>query len=253
LAVLHILSVGRPMFAAVANGEFNGVTFIPTRDIPGWNELGLAPFVRPAEFDGFAPLGDDIGLLQTPDSFSGQPEGGVSPTTVETTLEMPAGSIATLGNLPSFGAAIWQTFSADAGDTLSFQYNHVSFDDLFADYSFVYLSGPGGVGVTTLALLGNNLTLLSPPDNLGGIPGESGMETFTSGPLSGGLYTLGLGVFNGDNFNQGSSALMIDNVLLTPSAIPESQPWVILAVVAAALAAHWTMRRCQDFRASSES
>lgn len=252
LLAAAIGSVPHALRAAIANGTFDGITFGPPSTIPGWSHLGHTPLLRPDDpgdpFNGFAPLGNAVAVMDTDDAFSAGEILGVSPGAVETALSMPAGSIAALGSLPTHGAVIWQTFAAEAGATLTFQYNHISYDEFYLfvdghnDFSFAYLSAPGGGG-GTLTLLGDSNTLTSVPNSLDIIPAESGMKVFNSGPLAGGTYTLGLGVFNSES-DSASSFLLVDNVRLDAQAIPETQAWLMLGVVVAGGAAACACGRC---------
>lgn len=222
--------------ATIVNGEFVGLD--PGNDfIPGWSNLGPAPLFRGPEVN-FAPFGDEVVYMATPEDFTGPPS-AASVSAIEAHLSLAPGSISGLGHSPVNGSVIAQTFTANPGDVLSFEYNHLSFDDFFVfqpelminDFSFVYLSGPGS---SILQIIGDTSTLTGIPDNLEGIPAESGLLTFTSPPLLGGTYTLGIGVLN-SQFSFGSSALLVDNVTLT--AIPEARAWLGLGMVAAAVIA----------------
>jgi hypothetical protein len=220
--------------AAIVNGEFMGLDPV-NKIIPGWSPLGSPPLFRTPAFN-FAPFGDEVVLMDTPEDFSP----GTTPplvSDIEMHLSLTAGSISALGNSPVNGAVIAQTFTANAGDVLSFEFNHLSFDDTHVfdpmttinDFSFVSLFGPGS---SILQIIGDRFTLTGDPDNLGGIPAESGLATFMSPPLLGGTYTLGIGVLN-SGFSFGSSALLVDNVTLT--AVPEVRAWVALGMLTVVL------------------
>jgi hypothetical protein len=249
-AICVLLSVAGSRQAAqavlVPGGDFSGITFGPPSDIPGWSFLGHTPLIRPTDpadpFNAFGPLGDQVALLGTDDQFTQTDFNGVLPGDVETALNMPAGSIAGLGSLPTRGAVIWTTLTVAAGETLTFEYNHTSYDEFFFivdpsfnDFSFIYLSAPGGGGVTILELLGDSNTLTSIPDGLGPTPAETGSDVFSSGPLAAGNYTLGLAIFN-SNDNSRSSFLLVDTVeLASVGAVPEASSWLAVGLAAIAV------------------
>jgi hypothetical protein len=216
----------------IVNGEFMGLD-PDTNTIPGWTSLGSAPLFRAPEVN-FAPFGDEVVLMDTPEDFTGPPSPPLV-SHIEMHLGLTSGSISGLGHTPVNGSVIAQTFMANAGDILSFEYNHLSFDDTHVadpmttvnDFSFVSLFGPGS---SILQIIGDRFTLTSFPNNLDGIPAESGPMTFMSPPLLGGTYTLGIGVLN-SGFSFGSSALLVDHVTLT--AVPEARAWLMLGIVAA--------------------
>ena len=201
--------------AQVSNGTFDGFA----QDVhPGWEALGkvidrlisVTNAPNATEPPGTVFTMDAItlngeGTFPTSDmaSFLG---GGVTAAQLDALDASPAA--------PSFGSAIAQTFNVAAGEQLTFEYNWISFDDLADDFSFIYLTGPGG---TVLARLAGFSDLTSPPDNLGGLSGETGLKTYTSLVLAAGSYRLGLGAFNSKaNENSGQSLLMLDNVTLVP-------------------------------------
>jgi hypothetical protein len=192
----------------------------------------------------FAPLGPDVAFLATPEDFTGPPS-PASVSDIEMHLSLASGSISGLGNSPVNGAVIAQTFTANAGDILSFEYNHLSVDDtpMVNDFSFVSLFGPGS---SILQIIGDSSTLTTPPDNLSGIFSESGLATFMSPPLLGGTYTLGIGVLN-SGFSFGTSALLVDNVTLTAlTAVPETSAWLTWGILTAGAAALNIARTCRQ-------
>ena len=204
--------------AQVANGTFDGFTSLVH---PGW-EVGGKVTGRAEPFNSAPTATEPPATMHTPDSFSaGDTQGCISPAQMAafigggvTQAQIEAlDSVAPVG-LPTLGSAIGQTFNVAAGQVLTFQWNHVSFDSLGDDFSFMYFSGPSGTSLVRLAGLAD---LTSLPDDIEGISGETGLKTFTSAPLAAGSYRLVLGAFNGGaNANQASSALLVDNVALVP-------------------------------------
>jgi hypothetical protein len=227
-SLLCVTGLPSPVDAQVTNGTFDGWTAV---NHPGWDHIGLVAGRYPDIYQEAPNTTEPPATMQTPDSFTFQPEGGASPAEIATLFGAPAteaGIIAldTSPAVPSYGAAIAQTFNVGAGQLLTFQWNYVSFDDLGEDFAFVFLTGPSG---TILARLAGQSDLLTPPNNLDLIPGETGLKTFTSDPLAAGSYRLGLAVMNSrGNENAGGSALIVDNVTL----VPEPASLAILALAA---------------------
>ena len=234
---LLVLAFGAQLQAAITNGDFSS-------GYSGWTTAGLPIFPRAnMALDGaFAPLGEEIALLTTPDSFNGQAEGGASVATVEGMLSLPAGTINGLATLPSFGTVMLQSFTAAAGEKLTLQWNFVSYDETGfffttgGDFAFVYLTGPG---IDSLVKLADVNDLTSGPNNLESIPGETGMGVFTSPALAGGSYTLGLAAFNSNDNNNATSVLLVDNVELLPVPEPNSASLAGIAAIGAALLARY--------------
>jgi hypothetical protein len=208
----------------IVNGGFTGSIDLGTQEYPGWTHVGLINF-RSGVPPTFEPLTDDIAMIATAESFTGQPEGAVSPLVVATFLgdASLAPGISAMRPSTTFGSAIKQTFTAAPGESLTFEWNLTSADADFVDFAFVYLNGPG---VSVLAKLADSLVS---PDNLTPIYSETSLMVYNSGPLAGGTYTIGIGAFNAtDNLNAGGSALMVDNVVLT--AVPEPVSGIVMLV-----------------------
>ena len=175
--------------AQVANGTFDGFTSLVH---PGW-EVGGKVTGRAEPFNSAPTATEPPATMHTPDSFSaGDTQGCISPAQMAafigggvTQAQIEAlDSVAPVG-LPTLGSAIGQTFNVAAGQVLTFQWNHVSFDSLGDDFSFMYFSGPSGTSLVRLAGLAD---LTSLPDDIEGISGETGLKTFTSAPLAAGSY-----------------------------------------------------------------
>lgn len=115
------------------------------------------------------------------------------------------------------GSAARQSFTVQAGDTLSFTWNLLSADHDFADQAFVVIDTHTAQGLQVLALgdaaqatqvVGGNINLL-----------QTGWRQFTHTFANAGTVTLSLAVADLDASDQ-TSLLTVDNVALTV-AVPE--------------------------------
>ena len=140
---------------------------------------------------------------------------------IESFLGLASGTLATIGGAPTNGSAIKQSFFANAGTVVSFDWLFQANDYLpYNDFAFYSIAPVGANLLSNVATVGDY--------------GSSGQQSlsFTIGTT--GAYTLGFGVFNAlDNVN--SSTLSIDNVStgVTPVPTPALLPGLIgLGVVA---------------------
>ncbi len=112
---------------------------------------------------------------------------GDSISTIESTLGLTPGTLNALNTNPSDGdltngSALYQSFTANSGDTISFAWNYVATDYIpYNDPAFAILIGPGG----TVDVLASIHGLGTPV----GTAGNSGWKSFDA-TLSGGAYTL---------------------------------------------------------------
>lgn len=130
------------------------------------------------------------------------------------------------------GSAIKQSFTANAGDSLSFDWNFLTNDDItapdsaFNDIAFFSLNSIP----IKLADLFSSFTISSTTFNF-----ESGFHTSTIGIQSAGIHTIGFGVANvGDQLI--NSGLLVDNVKIT--AVPEPSS-LILSIIGGLPIASW--------------
>lgn len=112
------------------------------------------------------------------------------------------------------GSAVRQSFTAQVGDILSFDYNFFTNEEVgdlgvVEDFAVVSVGG----------LFATQLANVSSTEAGGGFYGrQTGYQTFTAQILQGGTFTLGIGIVNvSDAMNQ--SMLLIDNILLTGSPV----------------------------------
>ncbi|WP_202221034.1 trypsin-like serine protease [Okeania sp. KiyG1] len=146
----------------------------------------------------------------------------VSDYEIEEFLGLTAGSLENLsGRFPFEGSAIKQTFTANAGDMVSFDFNFLTDElaaedfgeEMFNDFSFVSLSGAD----TYLDLLADTSSDFVPSDTY--FFNETGYQSFYYEIRETGTYTLGFGVADAEEFT-GFSGLLVDNVALVSTPEP---------------------------------
>ncbi|NEQ87958.1 MAG: PEP-CTERM sorting domain-containing protein [Moorea sp. SIO2I5] len=202
---------------AIVNGSFE------TGDFTEWATIGNTS-IETAAF-GSGPTDGDFQALLTTDF------GSVPVSDLETFLGLTAGSLATIPNLPNVGtptegSAIQQTFTAHAGDVLSFDWNFLTNEstssftpEVFNDFSFVSIAKMvDGLADTNSPLFITSLTRFFQ---------ETGFQSFSYTFETSGSFSLGIGVFDEDD-TAFSSGLLIDNIELT--SVPE--PASILGLLA---------------------
>ncbi len=193
------LFLSSPALAATMNGSFES-------DFTDWTTLG-ATSIQTASF-GIAPVAgtNQALLINSP--------GGTSTGALETFLFGSAnGSLSALGAVN--GSAIKQTFTANAGDVITFSWafltNEFVPEPVTNDFAFVTLGN---------AILGR-LDTLTPGFNIPSATSfgaDTGYRSFSFNIAAAGTYTLGFGVVNqGDAFI--SSGLLIDNVQTVPEPV----------------------------------
>lgn len=154
-----------------------------------------------------------------PFNISGQPAAWID------TLELAAGlpfHALDLTDEPAYeGSLAKQSFTVQAGDTLSFNFSFSTQETLFQDRAFAVVGGQ----LFTLAT------------RSGSTPGVHGFShTFASS----GTVTLAFGVVDTGDFN-GVSTLAVSDVTLAP--VPEPAGWALWLAGAAGLAATRRLRR----------
>ena len=195
--------------STLINGGFE------TRDFTGWTSLGSTS-VETAAFGSGPTEGTYQSLLST---------GGAafSSSIIEKVLGLDLGSLNNLdkGNATT-GSAIQQAFTANAGDTLTFNYDFLTNEVLppvsNADFAFVSIKSQSDSSINSLSDLADatNATLATSPTKFFN---ETGFHTFSFTIPTTGTYSLGLGVTNVGDTSQ-DSGLLVDHVQLTPSSNP---------------------------------
>ncbi|MEM7066924.1 MAG: filamentous hemagglutinin N-terminal domain-containing protein [Cyanobacteria bacterium P01_B01_bin.77] len=156
----------------------------------------------------------------------------VSQAELETFLGLAPGSLDGLGSGNAVnGVGVSTNFTAQAGDTVSFDWNFVTRElGNFTpdnDFAVVVLSGIPSVIVDTGFPDGSSSGLTSSPENFdnfnfffSGNEFGSGPESFSTVIPADGTYTLGIGLINeADAFTQ--SLLLVDNVVPEPVLISD--------------------------------
>jgi filamentous hemagglutinin family protein len=148
--------------------------------------------------------------------------GSVSQSQVETFLEVANGTLNSLGNgSVTQGSAMQSTFTAQAGDVVSFQWNFLT-DEL--DQSVVY----NDFGLITLTSASTSTLVVRNqssfvPTTAVGFDGQTGFKTFSTSVPNSGTYKLGLGVVDVSDMVV-ASALLVDNVSITTTTATSGAP-----------------------------
>ena len=217
-----------PSHAAIVNGGFE-------TGLAGWSTLG------DVSTQAGAPQGNSSLILTTADTVAdefdgnGDPIGpfnrsGNSPVLVgspgglETQSGFSIGAFDPVGGFAYEGSLALQSFTATAGQTLSFLWNFGTRDTL-ADFGFVAIDGVvmrlGGVPDATLPGSGDNLL-------------ETGYQTYSFQFASSGLHTLVFGVV--DVFDGAvMSSLSVDQVQLS-NTVPEPRAALLMLMALGLLA-----------------
>jgi hypothetical protein len=142
---------------------------------------------------------------------------GLVPNSLDAPVNSPFGA--------TEGSGIQQTFTAQAGDIVQFNWNFLTNDaaaPFFGgsrDYAFVSLYPVSdGVGDNS-DVLANSVSpsLISSATSFAR---ETGYNTYTSDPLSAGDWVLGLGVVDGAGTDK-TSALLLDSFTIVSPKVPE--------------------------------
>lgn len=205
---------------AVSNGDF-------TVNLVGWDTLGDT-----SSQSGAALLTNAFDANDDNDAnfnFSG------TAAAYADVLEAAAGlSYGTLGENAYEGALLKQTFTVNAGDTLSFQWNFLSNEVGAAfsqpDFAFVVINN----AVTQLG----GVPQASVTPGLNSFAAQTGWNTFSQTFANAGSVTLALGVVDATDYIT-TSALMVDQVTL--SAVPE--PGALMLLGAGMVFSGWLERR----------
>jgi len=172
-------------------------------DLTTWTSTGDVSAATNQSTITNAFLGDDGAI-----NFNVSPNTPVSTNALENFLGLAPGA---LGTTPQEGSAIKQTFTAQAGDQISFNWNFFTNEVTggFPDYAFVTVNS----AINTLATIANATTPSSP------FAFQTGVNAFSYTFNTAGTYTIGIGVVD-DTDVATSSALQIGNASSTATVVP---------------------------------
>lgn len=180
----------------------------------GWTTIGETS-IETSAFGSTPTSGSSQALLST---------GGATfaDSIIEKSLGLEAGTLDNLGNRDATqGSAIRQTFTAEAGDVLTFDWNFLTGEETpnyFNDSSFVSINSVSKLADTTFPSFVSSLTPFIE---------ETGFQTFSFTIPTTGTYTLGLGVTDvGEDTT--NSGLLVDNVKIASVPEPSSALGVLV-------------------------
>ena len=183
----------------IDNGSFE------TGDFSSWNTIGDTS-IETEDLGIFPTDGTSQALITSGASDSG---GSVVDSDLEEFFDLPIGSLDGLtGNDATEGSAIKQTFTAEAGDVVSFDWNFLTNEsapnETFDDTGFVSVNG------FTFELADTSADFTDASD-VEGFSSQTGTETLTFSIATAGTYTIGFGAVDvGDSVVD--SGLAIDNI-----------------------------------------
>ena len=188
----------------IGNGSFE------TGDFSSWNTIGDTS-IETEDLGVFPTDGTSQALITSGASDSG---GSVVDSDLEEFFDLPIGSLDGLtGGDATEGSAIKQTFTAEAGDVVSFDWNFLTNEltpnESFNDTGFVSVNG------FTFELADTSANFSDAAD-VEGFSSQTGTETLTFSIATAGTYTIGFGAVDvGDSAVD--SGLAIDNINIASS------------------------------------
>ena len=234
---LTSLGIANPVDAAILNGSFENdlidwmisgdvsiqETFGDTNPTNGSKQVLLTnAFASPSRL-----VGDDSSFAGEFNFSGNDPTNAQFPFTLQNFLGLsPTALNSPFSSLPAFeGSAIKQTFTANEGDKLNFEAKFLTNDglDFFGnprDYAFVTLYQVGSTPNSIIPLASSTDSLTSSNSVFNQ---ETGSLNFTSDSLTAGEYILGIGVVDVLGTDK-TSALLVDNVRLTPTSSTTKVP-----------------------------
>lgn len=187
--------------SSIENGSFE------TGDFAGWSTIGDTS-IETDSLGIFPTDGANQALISSGDSDAG---GSVEDSDLEEFLDLVPGTLDALSGSDAFeGSAIKQTFTVEAGDVVSFDWNFLTNEgtpsDTFNDTAFLNVNG----FTFELADTGSTFVDAAGVDEFSE---QTDTQTLTFAIANAGTYTIGFGVVDvGDAVVD--SGLAIDNVAI---------------------------------------
>ena len=194
---------------------FIGNNSFETGNFSSWNTIGDTS-IETEDLGIFPTDGASQALITSGVSDSG---GSVVDLDLEEFFDLPIGSLDGIaGSDATEGSAIKQTFTAEAGDVISFDWNFLTNEstpnETFNDTGFLSING------FTFELADTNADFSDAPD-VERFNSQTGTQTLTFSIATAGTYTIGFGAVDvGDSVVD--SGLAIDNINITSSGISNS-------------------------------
>ena len=213
VTVIVLIQIAYTVHATVMNGGFEA------GDFSDWMTVGDAS-IETAAFGAGPTEGSFQALITTGAGSALQDD-------LENFLGLASGTLDGLGNGNAReGSAIKQTFTANAGDLLSFDVNFLTNESTPDPFINDFAIFTAFVSITEIADL-NSAFIISPTI----FDEETDFLSFNLVVPNSGSHTLGLGVIDEDD-QAGVSALLIDNVTVTTniSPVPEPSTHALLAI-----------------------
>lgn len=197
-------SIPKSSFAAA--GMAAAVGFIGFVEV---SPVEAATVIKNGDFSngltGWSTIGNVVNSGGAADLNAG---GGSNTPSVETFLGLAGGTLAGIGDNPTVGSAIKQSFKANAGTAVNFDWQFATDDYLpFNDFAFYSLVSSVGDAI-----------LLSNVKRVGN-GGNSGLVNLSFVIPDTDTYTLGFGIMNSRD-NDYLSTLLVDNVRVYTTDIP---------------------------------
>ncbi len=132
--------------------------------------------------------------------------------------------------VPIEGSGIKQSFTANAGDALSFDFSYVT-NDPGEDFAFVDIDGTINILATGRSGLAGCaaypfVQFIGSPSSPTGFEYDCSSQQFVATLTTTGTHTVGVGVVD-TNISSYNSGLLVDNFQLSP--VPEPATWLLLA------------------------
>ena len=201
----------------IQNGSFETGNGNFKEALTGWNTIGAVGI--PNSTFGTLPSDGDTQALMVNDKFLGTADANE----IEQFLGLTSESLNNLSKSNTFGgSAMKQTFTANAGDIISFDFNFLTSEstpnNAKNDFSFVSFAS-NVLDNPFLHLLSDTFSNFVNSNTR--FSRETGYESFEYEILETGDYTLGFGVANATT-DAGHSGLLVDNIKVISSvSVPE--------------------------------